>query len=348
MRTIDWSDGAVRIIDQTRLPEAEVMIDVRTVDELVVHIRSLAVRGAMALGVAGALGMALAAAAATRAGDDLDDVLDAAARQLIDARPTAVNLGWGVRLIQRARAEGADAAGLLAAAIAVRDRDIAANHAIGEGGAEFLTGARRVLTHCNAGSLAGVEEGTALAVIAALRRQSRLEVVYVCETRPLLQGSRLTAWELSRDGTPHRVIVDSAAAGLLLGGAVDAVVVGADRIAANGDVANKVGTLSHALAARYAGVPFVVAAPESTVDVETARGCDIPIEVRPEDEVLTVMGQRVAAPGSRAYNPAFDITPAVLVTAIVTETRIIRDPDQNPPAAHKTSLSAASQKRSTS
>jgi methylthioribose-1-phosphate isomerase len=257
-------------------------------------------------------------------------------------------LGWGVRVIQRARAEGADAAGLLAAALAVRDHDIAANHAIGERGAAFLTGARRVLTHCNAGALAGVEEGTALAVIAALHRQSRLEVVYVCETRPLLQGSRLTAWELSRDGIAHRVIVDSAAAGLIIGREVDAVVVGADRIAANGDVANKVGTLSHALAARYAGIPFLVAAPESTVDPDTASGGDIPIEIRPEDEVLTVMGRRVASPGSRAHNPAFDITPAVLVTAVVTETRLIRASDQNPPTAVTTSSSAAPPTRSTS
>ncbi|MEO7746187.1 MAG: S-methyl-5-thioribose-1-phosphate isomerase [Actinomycetota bacterium] len=348
MRTIDWWDDAVRIIDQTRLPEAEVMIDVRDVDELVVHIRSLAVRGAMALGVAGALGMALAAAEAERSGHDLDATLDAAAQKLSTARPTAVNLAWGVRAVQRARAEGADAAGVLVAALAVRDVDITANRAIGEAGAAMLAGARRVLTHCNAGALAGVEDGTALAVIAGLHRQSPLEMVYVCETRPLLQGSRLTAWELSRAGIPYRIIVDSAAAGLILGGEVDAVVVGADRIAANGDVANKVGTVSHALAAKHAGIPFVVAAPESTVDDETATGADIPIELRSQDEVLTVMGRRVASPGSEGHNPAFDITPAVLVTAIVTEARLIRAPHQNPPAAQKTSSSAAPQSRSTS
>jgi len=348
MRTIDWWDDAVRIIDQTRLPEAEVMLDVRDVDDLVVHIRSLAVRGAMALGVAGALGMALAAAEAERSGQDLDVALDIAAEKLSTARPTAVNLAWGVRAVQRARSSGADAAGLLTAALAVRDGDITANRAIGEAGAAMLTGARRVLTHCNAGALAGVEEGTALAVIAGLHRQSPLEMVYVCETRPLLQGSRLTAWELSRGGIPHRVIVDSAAAGLILSGAVDAVVVGADRIAANGDVANKVGTVSHALAAKHAGIPFVVAAPESTVDGETATGADIPIELRSQDEVLTVMGRRVASPGSQGHNPAFDVTPAALVTAIVTEARLIRAPHQNPPAAQKTPSSAASQPRSTS
>lgn len=204
MRTIDWWDGAVRIIDQTRLPQAEIFIDVRDVDELVVHIQSLAVRGAMALGVAGALGMALAATTAARAGDDVDRALDVAAEKLSNARPTAVNLGYGVRAVQRARAEGADVAGVLAAALAIRDEDILANRAIGEAGAAFLHGARRILTHCNAGALAGVEEGTALGVIGHLHRESPLTVVYVCETRPLLQGSRLTAWELSRAGILYR------------------------------------------------------------------------------------------------------------------------------------------------
>ncbi len=331
MRTIDWWDGAVRIIDQTRLPQAEIFIDVRDVDELVVHIQSLAVRGAMALGVAGALGMALAATTAARAGDDVDRALDVAAEKLSNARPTAVNLGYGVRAVQRARAEGADVAGVLAAALAIRDEDILANRAIGEAGAAFLHGARRILTHCNAGALAGVEEGTALGVIGHLHRESPLTVVYVCETRPLLQGSRLTAWELSRAGIPHRVIVDSAAAGLILSGEVEAVVVGADRIAANGDVANKVGTVSHALAAHHAGIPFLVAAPESTIDDPTPTGADIPIELRHEDEVLDVLAQRVASPDSRALNPAFDITPAGLVTAIVTQRRLLRDPARNPP-----------------
>jgi methylthioribose-1-phosphate isomerase len=180
-----------------------------------------------------------------------------------------------------------------------------------------------VLTHCNAGALAGVEFGTALGVIERLHAAAPLEMVYVCETRPLLQGSRLTAWELGRRGIPHRIIVDSAAAGLVLGGQVQAVVVGADRIAANGDVANKVGTLSHALSARYAGIPFVVAAPESTIDFATETGAEISIELRDADEVLALAGQRVASPGSTGWNPAFDVTPAGLVTAIVTERRTI-------------------------
>jgi methylthioribose-1-phosphate isomerase len=326
MRTIDWADGSIRIIDQTRLPDELVTIDIRRVDELVVHIRSLAVRGAMALGVAGALGMALAA---VNAGPDLDVELDAAAQLLCDARPTAVNLSWGVHELQTARADGAGVEQLVARALAIRDLDIEVNRALSQRGADLLAGSRRVLTHCNAGALAGVEFGSALGVIERLHAAEPLELVYVCETRPLLQGSRLTAWELSQRGIPYRVIVDSAAAGLLLGGGVDAVVVGADRIAANGDVANKVGTVSHALAARHAGIGFYVAAPESTIDYAAASGHDIPIEIRDEEEVLSVAGQRIAAPGSLAWNPAFDVTPAGLITAIVTEARAI-DPRDSP------------------
>ncbi len=323
MRTIDWVDGTIRIIDQTRLPAELVTVDITTLDELVGHIRSLAVRGAMALGVAGALGMALAAHQA-QYDQDLDQVLDEAADRLIRARPTAVNLSWGVEQLRRARTAGADRDGLLTAALAVRDADIATNRALSERGAQLLSGTSRLLTHCNAGALAGVEIGSALGVIGFLHDEKPLEMVYVPETRPLLQGSRLTAWELGQRGIPHRVLVDSAAAGLLLAGGVQAVVVGADRIAANGDVANKVGTLAHALAARHAGVPFVVAAPESTIDLATESGAGIDIELRDQDEVLALAGQRVAAPASTAWNPAFDVTPAELITAIVTERRVIR------------------------
>lgn len=323
MRTIDWYDGAIRIIDQTRLPAELITIDIREVDELVLHIRSLAVRGAMALGVAGALGMALAAARSADQGTDLDAALVGAAERLCGARPTAVNLSWGVAQLKQARAAGADRDELLRRALAIRDLDIEVNRALSLRGAGLLRGARRVLTHCNAGALAGVEYGSALGVICALHETDPLEMVYVCETRPLLQGSRLTAWELGQRGIAHRIIVDSAAAGLMLGGGVDAVVVGADRIAANGDVANKVGTVSHSLAAWQAGIPFVVAAPESSIDLATESGQQIDIEIRDPDEVLSIAGNRVAAPGSQAWNPAFDITPAALITAIVTEQRAI-------------------------
>jgi methylthioribose-1-phosphate isomerase len=321
MRTIDWVDGDIVIVDQVALPREERMLRLHTVAEVVDAIQRLAVRGAMAIGVAGALGIALAAWRAREAGDDVDRTVDAAAAALVAARPTAVNLAWGVSQALKARAGGPDA--ILAAALRVVAEDVAANHAIGASGAILLAGARRVLTHCNAGGLAAVEEGTALSVIGALHAAAPLDVVFVCETRPLLQGARLTTWELARMGIPHRLIVDGAAAGLIVGGRVDAVVVGADRIAANGDVANKVGTLSHALAAKRAGIPFVVAAPESTIDPATARGADIHIEERSAAEVTAFAGVATAPPGTAAANPAFDVTPADLVTAIVTERRTI-------------------------
>lgn len=322
MRTIDWLDGDVVIVDQTVLPQQHRMVRLHTVDELVVAISTLAVRGAMALGVAGAMGVALAAQRAREQGRDEDAAVREASALLVAARPTAVNLGWGVAEALAVRAGGADA--MLVRALEVRDQDIAANLDIGRRGAELLAGSNRLLTHCNAGALAGTEWGTALSTILQLHTSSPLDMVYTCETRPLFQGSRLTAWELGRAAVPHRVIVDSASAGLITTGRVDAVVVGADRIAANGDTANKVGTLSHALAASRAGIPFVVTAPESTIDPRTASGADIVIEERDQDEVLRSGGSRVAAPGSQAYNPAFDVTPADLITAIVSERRVIR------------------------
>jgi methylthioribose-1-phosphate isomerase len=321
MRTIDWRDGDVVIVDQTVLPREERLLRLHTVDDLIPAIRRLSVRGAMALGVAGAFGVALAAARAAERGSDVDAAVGFAAERLVAARPTAVNLGWGVRRALQAR--GGGPAAILAAAMAVRDEDIVANREIGRRGALMLAGVRQVLTHCNAGGLAAVEVGTALAVIAALHSAESLELVYVCETRPLLQGARLTTWELARMGVPHRLIVDGAAAGLIVNGRVDAVVVGADRIAANGDVANKVGTLAHALAARRAGIPFVVAAPESTIDPGTASGAEIVIEERDPGEVLSFNGAPSAPAGTLAANPAFDVTPADLVTGIVTERRVI-------------------------
>ena len=324
-RTIDWRDDGIVIIDQTLLPAEEVLVRLREVGDLVEAIRRLAVRGAMALGVAGAMGVALAAARATEDGADLEASVLRAAEALRAARPTAVNLAWGVDRALAVRGGGTPA--IIAEALRVRDEDIAAARAIGERGADVLAGCGRVLTHCNAGALAGVEGGSALSAVRVLHERGILREVFVPETRPLLQGARLTAWELGRQGIAHRVIVDGAAAGLILGGRVDAVVVGADRIARNGDVANKVGTLPHALAASFAGIPFVVAAPESTIDLTVASGADIPIEERDPAEILRRDGRRVAAPGSDALNLAFDVTPAALVTAIVTERRVIRPAD---------------------
>lgn len=325
-RCIDWHDGAVVLIDQTALPDEERWLRLSTVDELVDAIRRLAVRGAPALGVAGAFGVALAA----RAGGD---VLAAAGR-VRAARPTAVNLAWGVDRALARLAEGP--AAVLAEARAVLDEEVARCRAIGERGADLLTalvagtqapGPLRILTHCNTGWLACVEWGTALGIVRTLHDRGLVERVYADETRPLLQGARLTAYELVEMGVLHHVVVDSAGPTVIARGLVDAVVVGADRVATNGDVVNKIGTYPLALAAARSGVPFVVAAPESTLDSGTPTGADVPIEDRDGAEVLSFAGTRTAPQGSTAYNPAFDVTPADLVTAIVTDRRVIRPSD---------------------
>jgi S-methyl-5-thioribose-1-phosphate isomerase len=331
VRTIDWADDAVQIIDQTALPGRLRVLTLATVDELVDAIRRLAIRGAPALGAAGALGVALAAV-----GSDGDrDRVRAAAELLRGARPTAVNLGWGVDRALRVLDLGADA--VLAEALAVLDEDGDTNRRIGQQGAAMLAemGLDRVsaLTHCNAGSLACVEWGTALGVLRQLHAEGRLVRAIATETRPLLQGARLTAWELSTLGVPYELIVDSAAASVLARHVVDVVVVGADRVAANGDVANKIGTLPIALAAAYAGTPFVVAAPESTIDPASPDGAAIDIEHRSPDEVTSWQGRPLAPPGTSALNPAFDVTPGHLITAIVTEKRVIRPADGRGPSA---------------
>jgi methylthioribose-1-phosphate isomerase len=313
VRTIDWVNGAIELIDQTALPAEERVLRITTVEDLIAAIRSLSVRGAPALGVAGAFGVALAARqfAADPAG------LTDAVRRLEDARPTAVNLARGARRVAALLPRGCDA--VLAEACAVRDGEIAASAAMATRGADLiaaLCGARpRLLTHCNTGGLAAVTGGTALGVIAELHSRGALGGVIASETRPLLQGARLTAWELSRWGIAFRVAVDSAGPFIMARGDVDAVVLGADRICANGDVVNKIGTYAHALGARRAGLPFVVVAPESTVDHDTADGAAVTIEDRGAAEVT---------PFSDAVNPAFDITPHDLVTAIVTDRRVIR------------------------
>jgi methylthioribose-1-phosphate isomerase len=319
VRCIDWADGAVVLIDQTTLPAQERWLWIADPDELVDAIRRLAVRGAPALGAAGALGVALAAhrAAAGRRGPgpaSFQQDVRAAAGRLRAARPTAVNLARGVDRALARIGDGPDA--VLAEARAILDEEAAACRAIGERGANLLQADRplRLLTHCNTGWLAAVEWGTALGIVTVLHERGQVERVYADETRPLLQGARLTAWELAAQRIEHRVVVDGAAPGLIARGLVDAVLVGADRIAANGDVANKVGTYPLALAAARAGIPFVVAAPESTVDTATPTGADVEIEERDPAEV-------VAGP---AYNPAFDVTPADLVTAVVTERRTVR------------------------
>jgi methylthioribose-1-phosphate isomerase len=322
VRTIDWVDGAVEIIDQTVLPTHERWLRLTTVDDVVDAIARLAVRGAPAIGVAGALGVALAA------GKHTDDpvAFAEAVRRLETARPTAVNLARGVKLAAARMPDGPDA--VLAAALALRDTEVAASEAMAHRGAdvvaELCRTPTRLLTHCNTGGLATVTGGTALGVVVELHRRGALAAVIASETRPLLQGARLTTWELGRAGVPYRVAVDGAGPFLMARGEVDAVILGADRICANGDVVNKVGSYAHALGARAAGIPFVVVAPESTVDETTPTGADVEIEDRGPAEVLAFAGVDVATGGADAVNPAFDVTPHHLVTAIVTERRTIR------------------------
>jgi S-methyl-5-thioribose-1-phosphate isomerase len=313
VRTIDWVDGAVELIDQTALPGQERMLRITAVDDLIAAIRSLAVRGAPALGVAGAFGVALAA---RQFATDPAGLADAVQR-LEAARPTAVNLARGARRVAALLPRGPEA--VLAEACAVRDSEIAASAAMAARGADLmvaLCGERpRLLTHCNTGALAAVTGGTALGVVGELHRRGALAGVIASETRPLLQGARLTAWELAELGAAFRVAVDSAGPFLMARGEVDAVIVGADRICANGDVVNKIGTYAHALGAHRAGLPFVVVAPESTVDTDTPDGAAVAIEDRGAAEVTAF---------SDAVNPAFDVTPHDLVTAIVTDRRVIR------------------------
>ncbi|MFV0308502.1 MAG: S-methyl-5-thioribose-1-phosphate isomerase [Desertimonas sp.] len=325
MRTLEWRDDRVVLIDQTRLPAETLWLEVTDVDGMIDAIARLAVRGAPAIGVAGAYAVAMAAQQAEREGRDaawLGGELERIAR----ARPTAVNLAWAVDRVRAHLDRGA--AAVVAAAEALADDDIVTNRALAELGADLvaeLVGTPvRVHTHCNAGGLACVEWGTALGIVRALHERGELRSVTADETRPLLQGSRLTAFELAEQGIEHRIVADGAGPSVIARGLTDVVIVGADRIAANGDVANKIGTYPLALAAARAGVPFIVAAPTSTLDPATATGDDIEIEERDPDEVLYVAGRRTAPAMSGALNPAFDVTPADLVTAIVTEARVIR------------------------
>ena len=310
-RTIEWLGGAVRLIDQRRLPEELVLLECRTVDELCEAISTLAIRGAPALGAAGAMGVALASVSGEPA--------EAAAARLKATRPTAVNLAWGV---DRAVA----APDPVAEAVQIAEDDVERNRRIGANGAPLIPHAARVLTHCNTGSLACVGYGTALGVIRAAHEQAREPSVWVDETRPVLQGARLTAWELERLAIPYTLVADVMAGALMGSGEVDAVIVGADRIAANGDVANKVGTYSLAVLADHHGLPFYVAAPVSTVDPETPSGAEIPLERRGAEEVVELAGQRIAPAGARVENRAFDVTPAPLVTAWITDERVARSP----------------------
>jgi len=309
----------VRLLDQRLLPSEETWLALTSADEVADAIRTLAVRGAPAIGVAAAYGLAVEA----RRGAS-PERMRAAADLLARARPTAVNLEWAVRRMSRRIGEPALA--VLAEAHAIRDEDEASCRRIGALGAPLLPPQARVLTHCNAGALATAAYGTALGIVRAAREAGRLEHVFADETRPFFQGARLTAWELQRDGIPVTILTDGMAGWLMARGEISCVVVGADRIAGNGDVANKIGTYGLAVLARHHDIPFYVAAPWSTFDPSLSTGAGIPIEERGSDEVVLIFGRRIAPEGVPARYPAFDVTPAGLVTAIVTERGVLRPP----------------------
>ena len=333
---VEWRDGRLELIDQTLLPERLAVFRPATVAEVVEAIARLAVRGAPAIGVAGAFGvvLGLAEAGPPRPGPEglaaaLAD-LERVAAILEVARPTAVNLRWAVRRVAAAAARATDAAELrrlaLAEAMAILEEDRAACAAMAEAGRAELADRHRLLTHCNTGRLATAGLGTALGVVYAKAAASEPVQVLASETRPLLQGARLTAWELVSAGIPVTVVADTAAGAAMAGGLVDAVLVGCDRVAANGDTANKIGTYSLAVLARANAIPFYVVGPLSSFDPGAADGSAIEIEQRPADEVALVAGSRLAPEAAGVWNPAFDVTPAELITAFITDAGVLRPP----------------------
>ena len=331
IQPILWESGRLSLLDQTRLPREEVVVESSDYREVIASIQEMRVRGAPAIGVTGAYAMVLAAREVAEGGDGgFLSRLREAAEEIKAARPTAINLAWAVeRLLGVAEGESEPSMAcetLLEEAKKIQRRDVEANRQIGRHGASLLRGRRGVLTHCNTGALATAGYGTALGVIRAAWEQGERFDVFHTETRPFLQGARLTAWELVKLGIPATMVVDSAAGLILRQGAVGCVVVGADRIAANGDTANKIGTYGLAVLARENGAPFYVAAPTSTVDLGVASGDEIPIEERDAAEVSEMGGVRTAAEGIGIRNPAFDVTPNEYVDAIITEVGVIRPP----------------------
>jgi methylthioribose-1-phosphate isomerase len=330
VRTIEWRNGSVVMIDQRLLPTREVYRVYRDHREVARAIKDMVIRGAPAIGVAAAMGIALGVRGAR--GRELPATFDRVCRTFAATRPTAVNLFWAIDRMRaafaaaRRRSPEAIRSLLEAEAVAIHDEDVAANRRLGAHGAPLVPDGATVLTHCNAGALATAGYGTALGVVRAAAEAGKRVQVIACETRPFLQGARLTAWELKRDRIPVTLITDGMAAHMMQRGRVDCVIVGADRIAANGDVANKIGTYGHAVLAARHGIPFYVAAPRSTVDLACASGADIPIEERAAREVTHVGDRQMAPTGVRVANPAFDVTPNELVTAIVTERGVARAP----------------------
>jgi methylthioribose-1-phosphate isomerase len=326
IQTLEWTDAGVRFLDQTKLPTEETYVTCKTYTQVADVIRSMVVRGAPAIGVAAAMGIALGVKnSKAQSGGELKLEFDQICEAMGKTRPTAVNLFWAIRRMRekfellRVRPLPQIKQTLIEEAQRMHAEDIAANQAMGKHGATLMPASGGVLTHCNAGALATCGYGTALGVIRAAVEQGKKIHVYADETRPFLQGSRLTAWELMKDGIPTTVISDNMAGAMMQRGKINAIVVGADRIAANGDVANKIGTYTVAVLAREHGIPFYVAAPFSTVDLETPDGSGIPIEQRDGKEVTHIAGRQMVPDGVEVENPAFDVTPSKYVTAIVTE-----------------------------
>ncbi|PYX96725.1 MAG: S-methyl-5-thioribose-1-phosphate isomerase [Acidobacteria bacterium] len=333
VKTLEWTDAGVRFIDQTRLPTEEIYVTCRTHAEVATAIRDMIVRGAPAIGVAAAMGVALGMRnSKAQSHNALRSELEQICKTLAATRPTAVNLFWGIERMRDRFEELASASidevkrALIQEAQEMHAEDIAACRAMGRNGAVLMPASGGVLTHCNAGALATCGYGTALGVIRAAVEAGKKIHVFADETRPFLQGSRLTAWELTKDGIPTTVISDNTAGAMMKQGKIDAVVVGADRIAANGDVANKIGTYTVAVLAKEHGIPFYVAAPWSTIDLATPDGDHIPIEERSAREVTHLAGKQLTPDGIRVENPAFDVTPRRYVTAIITERGIARAP----------------------
>ena len=333
IKTLEWTDAGVRFIDQTKLPTEETYVTCTTYQEVADAIRTMIVRGAPAIGVAAAMGIALGVRdSQTKDHADLECEFGRMCDVLAATRPTAVNLFWAIRRMRdrfdevRTRPVAEIKQTLVAEAQQMLAEDIAANEAMGRHGAGLLPSGGGVLTHCNAGALATCGYGTALGVIRAAVEAGKQLHVFADETRPFLQGSRLTAWELMKDGIPTTVISDNMAGAMMRQGKIGAVIVGADRIAANGDVANKIGTYTVAVLAREHGIPFYVAAPFSTIDLSTPDGSRIPIEQRSSREVTHLAGKQIAPDGVQVENPAFDVTPHQYVTAIITERGVLREP----------------------
>lgn len=330
---VDWQDETVFVLDQRRLPTNEIYLKLTSVSEVAEAIKNMTVRGAPAIGVAAALGLALAAwQSQTTDFKTLARELESTCQLLQATRPTAVNLSWALKRLMRLVyvSEGKSIATIkndvLTEARLIKDQDIANNQAIGQHGQKLLDNNDTVLTHCNAGALCSAGYGTALGVIYAASENGKKIQVFADETRPLLQGARLTAWELCKNGIPTTVIADNMAASYMQSGVIKKIIVGADRIAANGDVANKIGTYGLAVLAKYHGIPFYVAAPLSSIDFNTTSGKDIPIEERAPQEISEFGGRCVVPKDAKIKNPAFDVTPSHLVTALITEHGIIEQP----------------------